>query len=401
MSERPYTLLSCAVSLDGYLDDASGTRLVLSGAADLDRVDEVRSRCDAILVGAGTLRRDDPRLLVRSPARRAARGARGLAGSPQRVVLTASGALDPSARLFHGGPAPLVYAATGTVPGLRSRLGGRAEVVPAGQPVALAVVLADLAARGTGTLLVEGGGATLAGFLATDLADELHLAVAPLFVADPAAPRLAGAGTAGWPPGRRARLVAAAPVGDMAVLRYALSGRFDGRFDGAAGPAAGPAVGATVDPVDGTADRRWLAQAVELSRSCPPATTAYAVGAVVVGADGRELARGYSRDAGPRRHAEESALARVPAGVDLSGATLYSSLEPCSTRRSGPRSCTELILSAGLGRVVYALREPPVLADCQGTRLLREAGVEVVELPEFAGPVRAVNAPVLGPPPAG
>ena len=100
MSDRPYTLLSCCVSLDGYLDDASPQRLVLSPAADLERVDAERARCDAILVGAETVRRDDPRLLVRSEGCRAARVARGLSPTPLRVTVTASGDLDPGARIF-------------------------------------------------------------------------------------------------------------------------------------------------------------------------------------------------------------------------------------------------------------------------------------------------------------
>ena len=70
MAERPYVLLSVATSINGYIDDATGARLMLSNEADLDRVDEVRSGCDAILVGAGTIRRDDPALLVRSARRR-------------------------------------------------------------------------------------------------------------------------------------------------------------------------------------------------------------------------------------------------------------------------------------------------------------------------------------------
>src|SRR5690606_2833544 len=57
---RPYTTLSCAVSLDGYLDDASPQRLMLSNDVDLDRVDQVRAESDAILVGACTLRKDNP-----------------------------------------------------------------------------------------------------------------------------------------------------------------------------------------------------------------------------------------------------------------------------------------------------------------------------------------------------
>lgn len=49
MSERPYVLLSCAMSADGYIDDATPERLRLSSAADWDRVDAVRASCDAIL----------------------------------------------------------------------------------------------------------------------------------------------------------------------------------------------------------------------------------------------------------------------------------------------------------------------------------------------------------------
>ena len=70
MGERPYILLSCGMSIDGYLDNATERRLLLSNAADFDRVDAVRAESDAILVGARTIRRDNPRLLVRSQALR-------------------------------------------------------------------------------------------------------------------------------------------------------------------------------------------------------------------------------------------------------------------------------------------------------------------------------------------
>ena len=82
MPERPYTLLSCSVSMDGYLDER-GARLLLSNDADFDRVDAVRADCDAILVGAATVRNDNPRLLVRSPERRDERLARGLPHRPR------------------------------------------------------------------------------------------------------------------------------------------------------------------------------------------------------------------------------------------------------------------------------------------------------------------------------
>ena len=103
MTGRPYVVLSCAVSLDGCLDGTGEDRLVLSGEADLDRVDAERAAADAILVGAGTIRRDDPRLLVRSARRRAGRSAQGREPQPAGVTITASGDLDPAARFFHGG----------------------------------------------------------------------------------------------------------------------------------------------------------------------------------------------------------------------------------------------------------------------------------------------------------
>ena len=143
-------------------------------------------------------------------------------------------------------------------------------------------------------------------------------------------------------------------------------------------------------------DRGWLLAAIEVSRSCPVVTTAYAVGAIIVGGEGGELARGFSRETDPTNHAEESALAKA-AGVDLGRATMYTSLEPCTTRRSRSRTCTELILAAGIRRVVFALREPPTFADCRGVETLRDAGVEVVELTDLADPVRDLNAHLIGP----
>ncbi|WP_445187563.1 deaminase [Pseudonocardia sp. Cha107L01] len=141
-------------------------------------------------------------------------------------------------------------------------------------------------------------------------------------------------------------------------------------------------------------DQRWLTRAIELSKRCPPVDRAYSVGAVIVSADGEELAYGYSRETDPVVHAEESALTKLAgSGIDLRGVTLYSTLEPCSLRASRPRTCSQLILEAGVGRVVLAWREPSLfVADAQGVELLTAAGVTVLELPELAEAARAVNA---------
>lgn len=220
MTARPYVILSVATSIDGYIDDTTHERLVLSNAADLDRVDEVRARCDAILAGATTLRRDDPRLLVNSPERRADRERRGLPPYPLKVTVTSGGDLGRDLRFWHHGGDKLVYCPDATVPALRERLDGLAEVAGLGAVLDFAAMLEDLGARGVGRLLVEGGETVHTGFLTAGLVDEIHLAIAPFFVGDPDAPRFVGPGTFPYDPAHRMRLAEARTIGDIAFLRY-------------------------------------------------------------------------------------------------------------------------------------------------------------------------------------
>lgn len=230
MKERPYVTLSCAMSIDGYLDGSAPRRLAMSNAADFDRVDEVRSRSDAIMVGASTVRRDDPRLLVRDAARRARRITAGYTESPAKVTVTASGDLSPDAAFFTTGEVPrLVYTPSDGARDLRARLGGRATVVSLGAAVTMAAILDDLGQRrGIRRLMVEGGGRVLTQFLQADLVDELQLVIAPFFVGETGAPRAVGGGRFPWTASRRARLTGTRQIGDVVLLRYALSDRGDG-----------------------------------------------------------------------------------------------------------------------------------------------------------------------------
>ncbi len=340
-----YILLSCAVSLDGYLDDNTAERLVLSNAADLDRVDAERAGVDAILVGANTIRRDDPRLSVRSPARRAARVSAGQPETPLKVILS-SGSVPEGA----------AFRADGT------------HVVVNGP---LDAVLADLADLGVRRLMVEGGGRVLTSFLESGHADELQLVIAPFFVGDDSAPRFVHSGRFPWHAHHRATLASVTPIGNVVLHRYLLS--------------------------EYAVDLHWLTRAVELSHRCPPSATAFSVGAVIVDAAGEEIASGYSRETDDTVHAEESALAKLASDDPrLRTATIYSSMEPCSVRKSRPRSCSRLIHDAGVPRVVFALREPPTFVDGEGEERLTAAGITVVERPELAEAVLDANRAQLG-----
>ncbi|MDT5027674.1 MAG: hypothetical protein QOE61_4100 [Micromonosporaceae bacterium] len=215
------------MSIDGYLNGATEQRLLLSNAADFDRVDAVRAECDAILVGAMTVRRDNPRLLVRSQTRRDEREARGLQPSPIKVTVTGGAQLDAFADFFTTGDSEkIVYCASAAVDDALARLGRVATVVDGGQPVDLHRLTQDLYARGVGRLMVEGGGIMHTQFLTAGLADELHLVVAPIFVGDSRARRFVSDGHFPWNPDRRATLAEVRQIGDVVLLRYALSARF-------------------------------------------------------------------------------------------------------------------------------------------------------------------------------
>ena len=147
-----------------------------------------------------------------------------------------------------------------SVPAARRRLAAVATVVDGGQPVEVPRLTEDLYDRGVRRLMVEGGGRVHTQFLTTGIADELHLVVAPFFVGTSRARRFVGDGAFPWNPGHRAHLAETRQIGDVVLLRYALSSRFDRpprrgpraatsrppATDPPRGPAAGPAAGRVV-----------------------------------------------------------------------------------------------------------------------------------------------------------
>lgn len=221
---RPYVLLSAAVSIDGHLDTRPGEdRLLLSNKEDFERVDSVRASVDAILVGAGTLRADNPRLLVNSTERRASRVAAGQPEYPLKVTITGTGNLDPDWKFWHHGGDKLVLAVGHeATTKARANLGDLATVqsVPAEAvwPAALDILGDEYAVK---RLMVEGGGTVHTQLLEAALADELQLVIAPLLVGQFDAVRMLGPASYPGGPAARLRLLEARQIGDVVLLRYA------------------------------------------------------------------------------------------------------------------------------------------------------------------------------------
>lgn len=218
---RPYVILSVAQSINGHIDDTTPERLVLSSTEDLDRVDGVRAGVDAILIGATTLRRDNPTLRVKSPDRVAARLARGEPAQLLRVIVSRTGRIPADLRLWGSDGAKVVYVHEPAASAAAKVLDGLAEVVPVDRDAGFGPVLDDLGQRGVRRLMVEGGEQVHTQFLAQDLADELHVTVGGFFVSDPSAPRFVSPGVKlPQDSGRRMRLADVSRAGETAVLRY-------------------------------------------------------------------------------------------------------------------------------------------------------------------------------------
>ena len=351
--------LSFATTADGYLDDNSPERLMISTPGDWEAVMRLRAAHDAILVGAETLRRDNPALLLCDPAVRELRRTRGVRPDLAKVTVTRSGGLSPAMRFFTEGDADrYVFSQTEI-----TELKDIAEVISTDGSITAGYIVTELEKRGVESLLVEGGARILGMFLAEGMADEVRRAVNPQLTLGPERGEARFVFTP--PPGAACRCE---EVDGMEVTTC------------------------TLRPDTTAEDLGYLAQAVAAGRLCTPSATSYCVGAVVVLTDGRTVT-GHTHETSPTHHAEQEAIRKaLDAGADLRGAAIYSSMEPCSQRSSEPESCTQLILRHGFARVVFALYEPDRFVRCRGAQTLREAGVEVRVYPSLAGGVREANA---------
>jgi diaminohydroxyphosphoribosylaminopyrimidine deaminase/5-amino-6-(5-phosphoribosylamino)uracil reductase len=192
---RPHVTLKVASTLDGRIATARGDSRWVTGTEARAFVHRLRDGVDAVLVGAGTARVDDPRLTARLPG--------GGGRDPVRIVLDSCLSLPRTLRLFRSrSPAPTIVAhAEGTPPARPPRGVEYLRCRARRGRVDLRDLLGKLGRRGVATLLVEGGAEVDRAFLEAGLVDELLLLLAP---------KIAGGGLS-WLPGEGVARMADAP----------------------------------------------------------------------------------------------------------------------------------------------------------------------------------------------
>lgn len=195
---RPFVILNSAITADGKTDAVVRQGATISSPQDMERVDQLRADCDAIMVGGRTLLGDDPRLTVKSETLRAARQARGMSENPIKVGVVTEANLKHDSRFLATGPARVIIFTTSRTPAaqLEALHARGAEVAVLGETrVDLPSALAYLWRAGVKRLLVEGGGTLNAELLRRELVDEIYLYIAPLVFGGATAPTLVdGAG---------------------------------------------------------------------------------------------------------------------------------------------------------------------------------------------------------------
>jgi riboflavin-specific deaminase-like protein len=162
----------CGQSIDARIATTTGHSHYINGAEGLAHLHRLRALVDAVVIGVGTARADDPQLTVR----------RIPGPSPARVVIDPNGRLAPSARLLtNDGVRRLVMTRNDATPDLPPGVEIVRLAADAGQ-LAPRAVLAALAERGFRRILIEGGSNTVSRFLAAGCLDRLHVMIAPMII---------------------------------------------------------------------------------------------------------------------------------------------------------------------------------------------------------------------------
>jgi len=174
---RPITLGHLGQSLDGFIATSAGDSCAVTGPENILHLHRLRALCDAIIVGAGTVASDNPRLTTRLVSGR----------NPVRVILDPGCRLPADRRVFSDGEALTLRACVAggdAAAAARARGENILEVPACGRALDLGSLVRQLQARGYRRIFVEGGGVTVSSFLDAGLLDRLHIAVAPLLIGE-------------------------------------------------------------------------------------------------------------------------------------------------------------------------------------------------------------------------
>lgn len=310
----------------------------------------MRAQMDMIVIGAETLRRDNPSLATRGDAHISARKAAGRARDPVKVVVTRSGDIPLDRAFFKTGTAETIILSQSPTDS-----SGSVKLFN-GDPVDAILALAKT--RSLSDILIEGGAQML--HLALPRARYLRVAISTRELGDAGHARL---------------------FDDLKTFMAAM--HVTGTED----------LGDTrVFHIDLLLSRAMplMARALKLSEQCPPSETAFAVGAIACTEALSILATGYSRETGPNDHAEEAMLSKLDAPLH----TVICTLEPCLTRASKPTGCAQRLVNAGVQRVIYAVAEDATFTAQNGLAHLRTHNVELLHLAGYEDWFRAVNDPI-------
>ncbi len=172
---RPITLAHLGQSLDGFIATSSGESCWVTGPENILHLHRLRALCDAVIVGAGTVEADNPRLTTRLVA----------GSNPLRVVIDPACRLTAAHAVFSDREAPTVRAiVAGTAAAAAARERGEdvLEVQALHDTMDLRDLIRQLRTRGHSRIFVEGGGVTVSSFLEAGLLDRLHITIAPLLI---------------------------------------------------------------------------------------------------------------------------------------------------------------------------------------------------------------------------
>jgi 2,5-diamino-6-(ribosylamino)-4(3H)-pyrimidinone 5'-phosphate reductase len=220
---RPYVIVNVAMSADGKISTRERRQVRISGEQDFIRVDRLKAKCDAIMVGIGTVLTDDPSLTIKSEECRSYRRKQGHDDHPVRIIVDSSARIPPEAAVLNKGEGKRVVAVSGRAdPAKIAVLEKKANVIITGKDeVNLPALMDELAAMGIRNLMVEGGGTLIAGFIKAGLVDEIYAYIGNIIIGGTDAPTFTeGEGFVNERSFPRLTLLESREIGDGILLHW-------------------------------------------------------------------------------------------------------------------------------------------------------------------------------------